>query len=209
MNVLIIDSQTLIRDGLNHTVRDHLPDARIHQAENYDAATRLLDKQQFQLIIMEINVQPEMGPAWVSEIKKNQQDARILIYSAFNGDIYAVPFLSAGADGFVSKTASVYELTVAVDTILRDGKYLSVELQTGLISKVTDTARQKGPNPIFLLSTKEKKVLELVIQGKSTKEMSYMLGLKSNTISTYKHRIFRKMQVTNPIELSARAALWS
>lgn len=210
MNVLIIDSQTLIRDGLKYTVRNHLPNADIRLVESYEAAGVLLKELDFQLLIMEINVQPDMGPGWVSDLKKSYPKIRLLIYSAFNAGTYAIPFLTAGADGFVSKTSSISELVLAIDTLLKDGKYLSIELQSSLMNRtpVNIVSKHLDNNPISLLSSKEKEVFELVVQGKTTKEMSWLLGLKSNTISTFKQRIFKKMEVNSTIELCEKAALW-
>ncbi len=207
MKILIIEPHTLMRDGLIMFLKDYMPDAVIQQTLLYDASAEFFKTQAFDLIITEIDLSVVVNTSWVGQIKGLQPEARILIHSACNGEIYALPLMEAGVDGFISKQASVPELKMAITTVLRDGKYLSVQLQTLLLSKLT-TGRVKGNNPMFLLSRKERNVLELVIQGKSTKEMSYLLGVKANTISTFKQRVFKKMKVSNPIELSAMVALW-
>ena len=70
------------------------------------------------------------------------------------------------------------------------------------------SGRTTGGNPIVSLSPRERRVMQLMTEGKWTKEIAAIMNLKENTISTYKRRIYDKMEVKDPIELSKKIALF-
>jgi DNA-binding NarL/FixJ family response regulator len=142
-------------------------------------------------------------------MREKQPGIPILIHSTYDEKVYALPYLQAGADGFISKQASQEEFLTAVQAILDHGRYVSYDVQQIFLSSFTDmSGRTTGGNPIVTLSPRERRVMQLMTEGKWTKEIAAIMNLKENTISTYKRRIFDKMEVKDPIELSKKIALF-
>jgi DNA-binding NarL/FixJ family response regulator len=134
----------------------------------------------------------------IGNVLARDRSLKILIYTMAAEKIYAGKLLNAGVRGFLSKEAKNTELLKAVDAVLR-GKIFASE-QTLFNNKQGETTPS---NPFTSLSNKEMDILAYLVQGKTTKEISTLLNLQLSTISTHKFRIFRKLNLSNVVELIA------
>ncbi|MEO5645176.1 MAG: response regulator transcription factor, partial [Bacteroidia bacterium] len=133
----------------------------------------------------------------ISNVLARDGALKILIYTMASEKIYAEKLFHAGVKGFLSKEAKNTELLKAIDVVLRGGIYASDQV---LLDKQSGT--NQG-NPFTILSNKEMDILAYLVQGKTTKDISNLLNLQLSTISTHKFRIFKKLNVTNVVELVA------
>ncbi|SDE74212.1 two component transcriptional regulator, LuxR family [Dyadobacter soli] len=209
MNILIIDDQTLLRTGMRLFLKTLSSEYRLFEAGNLEtAATILKSAPEIDLVISEIKIEGAISPVIVEMLKSAKPDVSILFYSGLAERLYALPMLRAGADGFIMKHAKTRDLARAISIVASGGKYLSVELQASLLPKV-DTGHQLDElESLDTLSDRERTIMSQVAQGKTTKEIAYLLNLKCNTISTYKKRIYKKMNVADKFELSQKAAIF-
>ena len=119
-------------------------------------------------------------------------------------NIYAVSALASGAKGFVSKDASVDELTRAI--------LITMEGRTYLSSAITEILSTQKPNalssPFDSLTSRELQIVSLLLRGNTVTQISKMLDLKNSTIGTHKGTIFKKLRVENLIELKMMADLY-
>lgn len=203
MNVLIVEDHPLFIIGTTLTIKDISPEATIQTAITFPDALVLLEKEKFDIIVLDIDLPGGENLKMMDMIRKISPKVHILIHSAFDEHLYAMPYLQAGADGFVSKKATPEEFKDAVNTIRNGKKYLSYEIQQTLISNIGE------PKQTNQLTPSELQVMQLLIEGKWTKEIAHVLNLKQNTISTYKRRIFDKLNVRDSIELAKKMALSS
>lgn len=201
MNVLIVEDHPLFIIGTTLTIRDISPEAIIATATTFPDALILLEKDKFDIVILDIDLPGGENLKMMDMIRKIAPQVSILIHSAFDEHLYAMPYLQAGADGFVSKKATPDEFKNAVNTIMNGKKYLSYEIQQTLLTNIGE------PKPTSQLTPSELQVMQLLIEGKWTKEIAHLLNLKQNTISTYKRRIFDKLNVRDSIELAKKMSL--
>ncbi|MEN9459692.1 MAG: hypothetical protein RL135_2315, partial [Bacteroidota bacterium] len=111
---------------------------------------------------------------------------------------YAVRAIKAGASGYLTKESAPYELVTAVQQILSGRKYITNRVAEVLASSLeTDTTKLPHEN----LSDREFEVLKKLVEGKSVSEISEMLSLNINTISTYRTRILDKMGLKSNVDL--------
>lgn len=199
--VLLIDDQPPILDGLTHLIRQSIPSAAILSAKSLETAMPILKQHTFDLVITEILGSIQDGTGIISMINLLGSKAKILLYSGFDEEVFAPLFLKAGAMGFLSKRSKWNETVTAIQMVLGDQKYMSAELRTKLIFKNRGRGRDFPLETERSLSMQEITVMELLLQGKSIKEIACTLKLKDNTISTSKRRIFKKLNVTNPLQL--------
>ena len=146
---------------------------------------------------------PELnGITALRAIKKEHKATKILMFSHQPEEIYAISTIKAGASGYLSKNASTNEILKAVDTIKNNEVYLSEKMDKH--HKYTDTS--KSVTRLFKrLSTREVEVLKLLSIGKKNKEIAQELDINEKTVSTYKARLFRKLNVNNLIDLVHQA----
>jgi two-component system invasion response regulator UvrY len=201
MNVLIVEDHPLFVIGTTLTIKDFDPKATIQTATTFPDGIKLLEKEDFHVIVLDIDLPGGENLKMMEIIRKIRPHVNILIHSAFDENLYAMPYLQAGADGFISKQATPEDFKTALNTLMDGRKYLSYELQQSLLTNIGE------PNPTVHLTPSELQVMHLLIEGKWTKEIAHLLNLKQNTISTYKRRIFDKFNVRDSIELAKKMSL--
>jgi len=126
----------------------------------------------------------------------------VLVISAFAEAEFAARALRGGAMGFMPKSNVSDELPLAVSQVLRGKKYLSPLLTSTLVNYVFDAEKEVGYK---LLSPREFEVACLIANGKDTHEIAGLLSISGKTVATYRSRIFEKLSVRNPAELTRYA----
>ncbi len=122
----------------------------------------------------------------------------ILVLSIHSEDLFGVRALRAGAAGYMTKESASEQLVNAVRRIASGGKYIS---QT-LAEKLALYVASNGKAPHEALSDREYQILRLLVSGKTVSEIAAELNLSAKTVSTYRNRTLRKMNLKNNVELA-------
>ena len=206
MNILIVEDHPLIRMGLEILILNAQPDAGISQSDNFPDGLVLLKKEKFDMLILDIDVPGSENIRMMEMVREIQPAILILIHSGYDEQVYALPYLQAGADGFLSKLTSQDEFDIAFNALISQGKYTSDKVQQIMLDSIS-SPDSKTKNPITSLSPQEMRVMQLLLEGKWTKEIAAILNIKENTVSTFKRRVFDKLGVTDLLELSKKVSL--
>lgn len=204
--IVIADDHAVVRYGVGLILKSVVPSCEVTEAENFDQLIRLLEKTTFSLIILDINIPGGNTHQMIDAIRLRQSDAKILIFSAYSENQYAWRYLQAGADGYLFKEAPENEIRQAVTTVLRNEKYTSEPFKQWMLQNLGN--RQSNANPLNQLSNREMDVLQLLVQGSSTAAIAHQLNLQLSTVSTYKNRLFEKLEVGNLVELIEKVKLY-
>jgi two-component system, NarL family, invasion response regulator UvrY len=196
-SILIADDHEVVRSGLAILVKSVLPDMNVSQTESLDGAIEFLREQKADLILCDINMPGGNSIDMLYRLRAAQPDLKILFITAFQAASYEKKYLQEGANGYLSKTATNEEIQQAISCILQTGYYRDTRDITNA-SSVNDRARTSA---MELLSYREMEICRLLTKGLGILEISNALNLQSNTVSTFKMRIFKKLQVTNIPEL--------
>lgn len=208
--ILLADDHGIVRLGTSIVVKEVLPKANITQAEDYDEMIRLLEEKPFDLLFLDINMPGGNNIKMVSKILEIQPAVKILVYSSYEETLYALRYMQAGAHGFLSKNSSKAELAEAITSVLERGKYMTNEVRDQYFDSITKgKAAIKAENPINKLSNREVDVARHLAQGMGVIEVSKEMNLSTSTVSTYKTRIFEKLQVDNIIDFIDKFRLHS
>ena len=201
-NILIADDHSIVRLGASIVIKENFPDVQILQAQSYDEVYQHLKQERFDLLLLDINMPGGNNIQVIKEILQIQEDAKILVFSSYEENIYALRYITAGASGYLNKNTAMSELNNAISSIMLRGKYMSEAVKDLYIQKLTTTKSSvDGSNPLNKLSNREMDVAKHLIKGLSVLEMSSLLNLSSSTVSTYKSRTFEKLNVHNVPEL--------
>jgi DNA-binding NarL/FixJ family response regulator len=134
----------------------------------------------------------------IKTIAEKYPDVKILVFSMYTDERFGVRALKAGASGFLTKHAGSKEIVAAVITIMKGNRYIEASLSESISLK----AKSKY---YFLshekLSGREYEVLRMMASGKRMSEIAAELSLSINTVSTYRARIFEKMNMRTTAEL--------
>jgi two-component system, NarL family, invasion response regulator UvrY len=199
---LIIEDHGIVAAAMERIISDLYPEAQVDTAPNFPKGLKSLEIiGTADLVILDMDIPGGESFDMIRILRAKQPGIRILIFTGHDENRYAVRFLSAGANGFLSKHLGPDECVRALKLVMDDKKYMSEEVHQmvakSFFEKINPLDEYKYPP----LSPREKEVLDLLLDGKATKEIGDALNLKLTTVSTHKTRIFEKLQVTNIIEL--------
>lgn len=203
MKILVIDGHPLMRAAIKREVKDHKPQARVMLAAQLEEAMNVIENQSFDMTIIEIGI-PGAGMQAIREMRATGRVGKILVYSSMSEATYALPAVSSGAHGFLSKQASGDELRIAIDMVLESKTYFSTTIQERLLSQIISNVSSSDHNPLQALSARERLVMPLLLDGSKVFAIAKMLELKESTISTIKANIYKKLKVKNIVDLSEK-----
>lgn len=199
-HVLIVDDHSIVRLATLHIIREVISPVMHWESDNFADAMSTVSDQPLDLILLDIHIPGGEGFQMIEKIRSIQPQVLILMFSGVDEEIYATHYIKAGADGFLSKNASVNEVRNAISAIFERGRYVSKKVRDMQFAS-SQFVQKKQDNPLGTLSQRELEVMDLMLDGKWTKEIATILGISGSSVSTYKTRIFEKLDVTTIIEL--------
>ncbi len=199
LRILVADDHAIVRMGLIREIRELKPRARLYEVEDYESLYKLVAKEKLDLAIVDVKMPNGSFPEAIEYVKIKQPDLKILVFSSHDEMLYAPRFIKMGADGFLNKHSSRQEIEQALQAMMTKGKYLSDELKDAMVFEVHK--KQKKDASVAALSNRELQVANKICEGLSIKEISNHLHLHTSTISTYKNRIFEKLNINSIPEL--------
>src|SRR5690606_3025563 len=200
--VLIADDHSIVRLGASVVIQEAYKDVEIIHATTYNEIFDRLKSNRLDLLLLDINMPGGNNIKAIKELLTVQSDLKILVFSSYDENIYALRYIEAGAAGYLNKNTAMDELAVAIQQIQDRGKYMSETVKDLYVQKlISNKSNLQMSNPLYKLSNREMDVAKHLIGGHGILDVSALLNLSSSTVSTYKSRIFEKLQVNNIPEL--------
>jgi len=203
MRILIVDDHEVVRRGLAQILTENFTGIFIEQARDSNQALAWISQENWDLVLLDINLPGRSGLDVLQEIRLRSPSTRVLVLSAYSEDEFAVRVLKLGAVGYLTKESAGDELVAAARKAFAGGKYVTASLAEKLAMGLD---RETLADPHELLSNRELEVLRLISLGKTLKEIAADLALSDKTIATYRARISAKLGLGTNVEL-ARYAL--
>lgn len=191
---LIADDHSVVRKGVSLLIKELFLNADVYESGTFKDTFKILDEIKIDLLVLDINFPDGNSLNIIAEIKSIQPQAKILIFSAFDEDIYAMRYLNAGASGYINKGSSEEEMKHALSNMMVSGKYITQKIKDRILDSYIS---KTSINPLEQLSNREVEVARLLIKGYGNMEISEFLQIKKSTVSTFKNRIFEKLQIDN------------
>ncbi len=199
IKILIADDHAIVREGLKQIVAEETDMIVLGEAADSNELFDLLKKENFSILILDINMPGKSGLEALKDIKQYYPELPVLILSMYNEDHYGLRSLKAGASGYLKKASAPEDLVVAIRKIISGKKFISPALAEKLADNIGKTRTQ------FLhenLSDREYQIMCSIASGKSAEEIADELSLSINTIYTYRNRILEKMSMKSNVELT-------
>lgn len=194
LTFLIADDHTVVRQGISLVVKELFSNAVIRTAGSFKDTLSIVKDTKLDLLILDINFPDGNSINIIPEVKTLQPDLKILIFTAYDESIYAMRYLNAGVSGYLNKGCSEDEMKLAIKSMIATGKYITQNIK----DKILDSYISKTPiNPLEKLSIREVEVARLLIKGYGNLEISELLQIKKTTVSTFKNRVFEKLEIDN------------
>lgn len=205
--IMIVDDQAMVREGLRMILSLHKEIEIVGEAANGEELLGLLRNKLPEVILMDIRMPVMNGIETLKIVKETYPSVKVIILTTFNEDEYVFNGLKFGADGYILKDSNSKEIIKAIKAAC-EGNMLLHSQVSSKISKVLSSMDQSSMNENRIkeqlsnrLTPREIEVVELIMQGKSNKQIGSELFLTEGTVKNYTSRILDKLELNNRTEL--------
>ena len=198
IRVLVADHQPIVSYGIRMLFENSTDIKIINTTSTAKQLLEYLKKSNTDIVLMSIDLTDINGITVLRSIKKEFRDVAVIVFSTHPEDIYAISAIKAGASGYLSKSVTTATIKRAILKVYKGGIHVSKELAQTL----TFEKNSQGTMNLYKkLSTREVEVLKLISSGKRNNEIASQLDINEKTVSTYKLRLMKKLNVANLVEL--------
>ena len=202
IRILIADDHALIRKGLKEILSESPDMVLTGEADNFHEVLQKAKDDNYDVVVMDIAMPGGSALDSVKQLKQLKPDLPILILSVYPEEQYAIRMLKAGASGYLTKESAPDQLLIAIQKVAQGKKYVSSSLAEHLAHNLNNPMLQL---PHETLSDREYQVLLRIASGKAVQQVADELHLSKKTVSTYRNRILKKMNMKENAEIVSYA----
>lgn len=202
IRIMLVDDHALVRAGMRRVLEDNDDIEVAAEAGSGEQALDLLRDTAVDLILMDINMPGMGGLEATRRILQRFDKVRVMAVSMHMEEPYPSQFFAAGAAGYMGKDAGPEEMASAIRQVYKGQHYVAPSIAGSMAASL---ARGRDTNPFDALSPREMQVMLMMTEGASNQQISNTLSLSPKTVSTYRSRLFEKLDVENTVELTRKA----
>ena len=197
IHLLLADDHTIVREGLRMILESQPDFTVVGEASNGREAVRLTEQLHPDVVIMEVVMSELNGIDAARKILEQDSNIKIIILSMHLSSEFVMRALQAGALGYLLKTSASAELIAAVREVIRGHRYLDQRVTESFVEDLVLRNQEGYNSPLERLSTREREILQLIAEGKSSAVIADLLSLSPSTVDTYRGRLMQKLGLTD------------
>jgi len=206
INILLADDHKIMREGLKSLLGADEDIKVIAEASDGREAVQKALENHPDVIVMDMTMPEMSGIEATQQIVAANPDARILALSMIKDKSCVLECLKSGAKGYLIKNCAAEELIIAIRTLASGESYLCSKITDIVIKDITgQSSKSTSSTAHHELSKREQEVLQLIADGKSTKEIAYTFGVSIKTVDVQRKNIMNKLQLFSIAELTKYA----
>jgi DNA-binding NarL/FixJ family response regulator len=195
LKIVLADDHALVRGGIR-SLLERLPGVRvIAEVSDGREAVAAVESLAPDIVVMDISMPGLNGIDAATRITRKHPGVRVLVLSMHAGGDYVLQALAAGAAGYLVKDAATTELALAVEAVRRGETYLSATLPKELLVRHLEQKANPRIEVIKSLTPRMREILQLIAEGKSSKEIAFLLNLSIKTIETHRMHLMARLDI--------------
>lgn len=200
IRIVLVDDHDLFRAGVRSILQNQDGMVVTGEYANGEDAITAIRNDPPDLVLMDVNMPGIGGIEATRKILQIAPGVRIIAITVLSDDPFPNQLLDAGARGYISKGSGSDEMLEAIGMVMRGQHYISSDVAQKL---TLANFRNRGESsPLRTLSAREMQVMMMITRGQGTQQISDALFLSPKTVSTYRHRLYEKLDVSNDVELT-------
>ncbi len=194
IRILLADDHNLMRAGIRSLLEKIVGVVVVGEASDGREAFESVKAHAPNIVLMDIAMAGLNGLEATARIIKEFPQVRVIILSMHANEEYVVQTLRAGAAGYLLKDAATAELELAIQAVARGDTYLSPAISRRVIEEYLGrTSNQRGPGE--QLTPRQREILQLIAEGKSTKEIAFVLNVSIKTVETHRTQLMDRLNI--------------
>ncbi|MEK7293905.1 MAG: response regulator transcription factor [Nitrospirota bacterium] len=209
LRVLLAEDHTLVRAGIRALLESLDGIEVVAEAADGREALRLVKAHSPDILLMDITMKEMNGLEAAARLAKEHSATRVIILSMHADQVYVRQALQAGAAGYLLKGADLAELELALKAVMRGDTYLSPSVSKDLVGNLL-SGKASTANPLDELTPRQREILQLVAEGRTTKEIAGRLDLSIKTVETHRAQLMERLNihdVAGLVKFAIRAGL--
>jgi DNA-binding NarL/FixJ family response regulator len=197
IRILLADDHAVVRQGFKMILDAQADMEIVGEAANGRQAVDLAEQLRPDVVVMDVSMPELNGIEATRRLASSLPRARVVALSMHKDSVYVREILRAGARGYLLKDSGAADLVAAIRAVASGESYLSPAVSNAVL----DDYRRHATNPIDLLTSREREVLQLLAEGKTNKEIAGVLNLSVYTVEAHRGRIMEKLNLHSIGEL--------
>lgn len=193
--ILLADDHVLVLAGIRALVEEVDGAQIVAEATNGREAVMLAKQHRPELVIMDISMRELNGIEATAQIRAEVPEARVLILSMHTTEDFVRRAIKAGASGYLIKDSAPLDLKMAIAAVLRDEIYLSPRVSKHVVSGFLHGQPNQDGSSIDTLTARQREILQMIAEGKSTKEIAYDLDVSVKTVETHRAALMERLDI--------------
>jgi DNA-binding NarL/FixJ family response regulator len=206
-NVVIAEDHTILREGLKALLLSQPELKVVGEAADGLEAIRCVQNHSPDLILLDLSMPRMTGLDAIKEIKRANEDTRIIVLTVHSTEEYILATLQAGADGYVLKEVHSTELITAIRHVFSGHRYLSPSISGTIIDGLLQGKKASAIRSAWeTLTQREREILKLIAEGHKNKDIADLLCISLKTVEKHRANLMEKLDLHNVAALTALAA---
>ena len=205
MRIILADDHKIIRDGLNSLLAQEQDIEVVAQAKTGHETVELVAKFLPDVVIMDIAMPDMNGIEATRHIINSFENVKIIALSMHSDRKFVIEMLKAGASGYLLKNCAFEELANAIRTVTAGKTYLSPSITDLVVDNYVRGSGDNEPSVFSVLTRREREVLQLLAESKTTKQVAIILHISPKTVETHRLKIMKKLDLNNMAALTKYA----
>ncbi len=203
LKIMLVDNHRVMREGLRILIDSEKDMKVVAEADNGREALSISKKHRPDIILMDVMMPDMNGIEAARRIRSEFETIRILALSMYDDRHYVAEMLRAGASGYLLKDCAFKELSGAIRTVAEGKFYLSPSISGMVIEEyIKMLENDDGEETISTLTSREREILQLIAEGRSTREIANAINVSMKTVETHRYHIMQKVNVNSIAELT-------
>ena len=199
--LLLVDDHKIMRHGIRSLLEKEAGMAVLEETNNGRTAIELARTLSPDVVIMDIAMHDLNGVEATRQITTELPEVKVIMLSMHSDRQMVTDALQAGASGYLLKDCEFEELVRAIETVVSNRTYLSPEITDILVENFVRKSPLSESSASSILTPREREVLQLLAEGKSTKEIATSLCLSTKTVETHRRQMMEKLNIYNVAHL--------
>jgi DNA-binding NarL/FixJ family response regulator len=195
LRILIADDHKILREGLKSLLEKQPGFAIVAEAEDGLNAFDGVRKHKPDIAILDIGMPGLNGVEVTRRIRSEVAETKVIALSMHADRRFVMGILEAGANGYLLKDSAFAELVIAVAAVAKGKMYLSPSIAETVVKSSLEKLDRGKQGSSVLLSGREREVLQMIAEGKSTKEIGFKLFVSTKTVETHRKQIMEKLNI--------------
>jgi DNA-binding NarL/FixJ family response regulator len=205
VKILLVDDHKIILDGLRVLIEKQPGMEVVAEAENGRTALKLTGEFRPDVIVMDITMPDLNGVDATRQIVEEFPDTKVIAFSMYSDRQFVIGMLRAGVKGYLLKDHAFEELVRAIRTVVENKVYICPEIAETLINDYKETILQEEASALAALTGREREVLQLIAEGRPTRQIADGLNVSVKTAETHRRNIMGKLNIYSVAELTKLA----